>query len=269
MNIVVWEKPVSTVIAGFNIYRESSQPGIYQLIAYSTYSTVSTYYDPIANPDDRWAKYRISMKDICGMEGPLSPEHKTIHLSIQSASTDSTNLIWDAYVGSPFTHYDIYRKDSANAVWKLIGTVPSTVTKYLDSSFPYTGDTISYHVDVPHSGGDCIATIANSTEATSVKGSKSNSSERNTSNPGNGVAENTSGNSVNIYPNPSHGQFTILTESKEEQKIVLYNALGIKMYETKTTGSKSQVALPNVAKGIYQLEIRSAGKVINKKVIIN
>ena len=274
MNIIVWEKPVSTIVAGFRIYRESSQNGIYQFIHYQPYSLLSTYLDSIARPDDRWAKYRISMIDICGKESPFSDEHKTIHLSIQSTTADSTFLIWDKYVGYPFSYYHIFRKDSALAPWYLLDSVPASTTFYIDKAVPHSSDTttIFYHVDVSHSGGDCIATIAKGPDPMSatVKSSKSNGSDR-VSEPSTGIHEYYNSKNILVYPNPSHGLFTIkdLQHNLQTASVKVYNVLGEEIYQLPSQPvNQLTIDLRGNAKGVYHLQLLSGNTIINKKIVI-
>jgi len=269
-NIVVWEKPVSAAIAGFNIYRESSSQGIFQKIAYSPYLNVSTYYDVISDPSIKWARYKISMLDLCGTESPLSSEHKTIHLSVQSSTPTTTTLIWDAHVGFSFAYYNIYRKDSTNGAWEFLAALPSSFTTYTDIAVPQTGDTVSYHVDVDHVGGDCIATIKNPVpQATSVKSSKSNSSERPTS-PGSSVSEITANSLISIFPNPSNGEFTILNKKGLAYEVKIINALGEEIKKIEFTKTSTQkIDLRNQPKGIYIIHITTEENTFPKKMILN
>ncbi len=270
-NIVVWEKPVSTFIAGFNIYRESSQQGTYQKIAYSPYSNVSTYYDPIAQPDIKWARYRISMVDVCGTEGPMSPDHKTMHLSIQSVSASSIDMIWDAYEGYSFSYYRIFRKDSIGASWHFIDSVAAPKHTYSDTTLTYTGDSVSYHIDVD-APNDCNATIIKNPNAmaTSVKSSKSNGSDRIAS-PNSAVHENDNSKNILVYPNPSHGLFTIkdLQHNLQTATVKVYNVLGEGIYQLPNQPvNQLTIDLRGNAKGVYHLQLISGNSVINKKIIV-
>ena len=270
-NIVVWEKPISSYIAGFNIYRESSKNGIYQLAGYSPYNNVTTFYDNVADPDAKWAKYRISMIDICGKEGLYSPVHKTIHCTIQSSSTiTKTNLIWDDYIGTPFSFYHIFRKD-AHGPWMLIDSVPSTSTVYSDSLFPQNGDSISYLIDVSHSGGDCDASIKKGQQPFVVitKSSKSNSSDRKghffTS-----VSENQYDKTIVVYPNPSSGIFTVQSSQSKILGLNIYNVLGEMVYQTTVNNMhKTEIAIPGIANGIYQIHIVTDQGTTNRKIMIS
>lgn len=270
LNLVVWEKPISSFIDGFNIYRESSQNGIYQRVGYVPYSSQSTFFDSITNANDRWAKYKISMNDVCGKEGPFSPEHKTIHFNIQSSTINKTNLIWDEYVGSPFSYYHIFRKAKAHGAWTLIDSVPSTITVYCDSLFPQNGDTLSYLIDVTHSGGNCNATIKYPTpNATTVRGSKSNSSYRTTTYV-TSTAENSFDNTLVVYPNPSTGTFTVQSSKSKVQSLNVYNVLGEMVYQTMVNNlHKTEITIPSITNGIYQIHIVTDNGTTNKKILIS
>lgn len=268
-NIVVWEKPLSSFIGGFNIYRESSVQGIYQKIGFSTYTAVSTFYDPIADPDVKWARYRISMTDVCGVEGPVSPDHKTIHLSLLSSTPTTSMLVWDDYAGYAFSYYNIYRKIGAGGVWTLIAAMPATITTYTDATFPMTGDTIFYHVDVDHAGGDCNATLKNPDPmATTVKSAKSNSSEKLAG--VTSVNELSFENRINIYPNPNNGLFSIELKNISAPEIKIFNVLGeeVKHISNYNNKSKLDVDARALSGGVYYMHVSSDVTMITKKIVV-
>ena len=272
LNLIVWEKPISTVIAGFNIYRESSQNGIYQRVGFIPYSQQSLFYDSITNPNDRWAKYKISMNDVCGKEGPLSPDHKTIHFSIQSSTSNKTNLIWDEYIGFPFSYYHIFRKATSHGAWTLIDSVPATVTVYCDSLFQRNGDSLFYLVDVSDPGG-CFASIINpknpTTLATTIKGSKSNSSDRTTDNL-TSVADHSFDNTLIVYPNPSSGTVTVQSSKSKIQSLNVYNVLGEMVYQVMVSNvQKTEITIPGIANGMYQMRIVTDKGTTNRKILIS
>ena len=101
--------------------------------------------------------------------------------------------------------------------------------------------------------------------ATSLKSSKSNGSERVvlTSAPETNKEKN-----IVVYPNPGSDVFTITGYVSEGSLIQVYNALGELVYGAKMLSGKSQVSLADFPSGVYQLEIISADKVVNKKIII-
>jgi hypothetical protein len=73
---------------------------------------------------------------------------------------------------------------------------------------------------------------------------------------------------VTLYPNPTTGIFTIETEGIKEATMEVYSISGVKMKSLKMEGSKTEVDLTNIPKGIYLLSIITNGETISKKIII-
>jgi len=78
------------------------------------------------------------------------------------------------------------------------------------------------------------------------------------------------GGAFEVYPNPTSGIFTInLKNNKVETKICVYDALGNYVLEmVSLKNSKENIDLTGQPKGIYTLEIESAGETIMKKIIL-
>ncbi len=84
------------------------------------------------------------------------------------------------------------------------------------------------------------------------------------------VSELLDPNSVNVYPNPSEGQFTIEINSGTTAVIDVYNAVGVKVRSIQKEKDKSayELDLTGAAKGIYMITVLSDGKHTSKKIII-
>jgi hypothetical protein len=97
-NLVVWEKTPDVGIASYNIYRESQQIEIYDLIGNSPFNELSVFTDTVADPEKQAYKYKITVVDTCGNESPLenSLSHKTLFLQYVS-SAGGINLHWNEY----------------------------------------------------------------------------------------------------------------------------------------------------------------------------
>ncbi|MFL5753337.1 MAG: PKD domain-containing protein, partial [Bacteroidia bacterium] len=91
-NLVIWDKPVSTAIDSFIIYREGIVANQFNRLASQPYSAFSTYQDAASNPQQQSYRYKISIKDTCGVETLLSAYHKTIHLTINAGAGSTWNL---------------------------------------------------------------------------------------------------------------------------------------------------------------------------------
>ena len=71
---------------------------------------------------------------------------------------------------------------------------------------------------------------------------------------------------LNIYPNPSNGNFTV--ETNANQMIEIYNLLGEKIYETEITDASTTVTLP-VKSGVYFCELRDEqNNILRKKIVV-
>lgn len=271
MNIVVWEKPAgATYISRFNVYRESSMQGIYQLIGFSPWANLSVFYDSVPDPDNRWAKYKVSMVDVCGNEGALSAEHKTIHLAVPAVTAQGVNLIWDDYDGYAFSYYRIFRKANSNGTWLMIDSVPANVTTYIDGTYNPL-DTNYYHVDAPPPSGGCAPSLKDPEPmVTNLNTSRSNIYRvvDTTFVSVNSAEENFS---ISIYPNPSTGIFTIQSSEKNIAAVTIFNILGEEVRSVsnlKSQISSLSIDLRSYAKGLYNVQLILQDKIVNKKLLI-
>ena len=90
-----------------------------------------------------------------------------------------------------------------------------------------------------------------------------------------GVANiNGGGVKINVYPNPTTGQFTMVTSGVNgESEVEVYDVLGAEVYSTSVTGSKT-INLGNEPNGIYLYRVISKadgtllgqGKTCDRKV---
>ena len=89
-----------------------------------------------------------------------------------------------------------------------------------------------------------------------------------------GISENSELDGVNIYPNPSTGNFTISIENfvSEKMQITIYNVLGEAVYISKpeyVNGKYTkEITLGSVAKGMYMVKINGAEKLYHSKIIV-
>lgn len=160
-NEVVWEKPVTTDIASYNIYRESTQSNVYQWIGSVDYADESIFTDENSNAQQRSYRYKLSAVNTCGVESELSAHHKTMHLTINKGLDGNINLIWDHYEGFEISTYYIYRRTSEEG-WVKYDSIGSNYTSYTDFSPPI--DSLSYFIEIINPEG-CTATKATNRNA--------------------------------------------------------------------------------------------------------
>jgi len=264
-NQMNWNNPVSTDIARYNIYKESSQNGLYYLVDTVNYHHMSQWTDPNANPQVRSWKYRLSVVDQCGDESPQSAEHKTIHLNINSGLGGAYNLIWDEYIGFAYSTYIISRYTIAGG-WVQIATVPANVLSYTDASPP--ANTYSYKVEAVASYNCTPSTRAQiNTSRSNIKTVSASPLE---------VQEMIQPYAFTLFPNPNDGHFTVgYPYSQDGYVIHVYNVVGQEVYSSRIAAAEAaqsinskEVSLDALPAGIYTLSFNgSNGKVI-KKVIV-
>jgi hypothetical protein len=142
---VVWEKPVSTAIDSFYVYKEINQANVYQKVGGTSFADSAIFDDVSSNPAVQAYRYKLSAIDSCGVESDLGDFHKTIHLTINQGIGSSWNLIWSGYEGFNFPSYNIYRgSNSSNMV--LLTTIASNLTSYTDLTAP--GGQLYYQIEV-------------------------------------------------------------------------------------------------------------------------
>jgi hypothetical protein len=134
-NLIVWERPATTVIDSYYIYKESTQAGIYNLIGKLGYNDLSVFLDTNSNPTVKADRYRISIIDTCGIESAPSQVHKTMHLTINKGINGENNLIWDYYEGFTFSTYKILRGTNPGNM-RTIALIQNNLTSYSDINPP-------------------------------------------------------------------------------------------------------------------------------------
>jgi endonuclease I len=76
-------------------------------------------------------------------------------------------------------------------------------------------------------------------------------------------------NELNIYPNPSNGNFNIIFDnSNSNHSVEIFSLLGQKVFEKENTQSSS-VLVTNIQKGIYLVKVTTKNSSITKKLIVN
>lgn len=203
-NKIVWEREQLTGIATFNIYRETSQANVYQLVHSQAYADESEWTDTVASPMVRSWRYQLSAVDLCGNESELSPVHKTIHLSINAGIGSNVNLAWDSYEGFPYTQFNIWRHTDPTG-WVLLTSLPSNLFSYTDIGVLGIAG-LDYIIEV------VPAELCTSEKAQDYNSSRSNKTTGKFNDDGSGnvglfnylVIEK-----MAIYPNPASEELTI------------------------------------------------------------
>jgi len=193
-NEIVWKK--QDVVEAYNIYREGTQSGNFELVATIDYGNPNKWVDMESNAKTRSYRYKISAKGtVCNTESILSDAHKTMHLTINAGMGNSWNLLWTPYEGINYSTYNIYRSSGGTGEMELIETIPAGNTTFTDFTAPQ--GYVYYMVEI----------LLNETCSVGKAGSsiKSNVATNNY----NAINENALLSGITVYPNPTTGELTI------------------------------------------------------------
>jgi hypothetical protein len=89
--MVVWERTHGVGTASYNVYREGTVQGSYDLIGSVPFDDISLFVDLTSKPEQQQYKYKISAVDTCGNESAKSNWHKTMLLQF-AGSVGGVNL---------------------------------------------------------------------------------------------------------------------------------------------------------------------------------
>ena len=242
-NQVIWDKPATSAIDSFKIYRET-MTNVFSYLNSVAYDSLSIYNDFAANPNVTSYKYKISAIDTCGNETLLSNYHNTIHLQYLGGG----NLQWTVYSIenelNPVLYYMVLRDDNSSGNFLPISsTIPGGNSSFTDISFS-SYPNAAYRVDVVWNR-TCVPA-----KLTSTSTSISRSNVKHVQAPTN-LGQVDLSKFVSIYPNPASTEITISTPIKfSDVKIV--NSMGQIVQETKYNNTVSVVELNS---GIYFVQL--------------
>ncbi|MCK9401677.1 MAG: T9SS type A sorting domain-containing protein [Bacteroidales bacterium] len=261
-NVIVWEKPVSSLIDKFIVYKESDEAGIYEPIGIVNYSDLAVFTDTNSNPNMKSYRYELGFEDADGHIFPAGDLHQTIHLSINQGVGNSWNLIWTDYIGFDVATYNIYRKTDVSG-YNQIATISASFNSYTDLEAPVGN--VYYIVEVINPAG--CNPVNRSTDYGSSYSNVATNNVLGVSDPENDVM-------VSIYPNPANERLNIRTGEtlKGNTRIELSDLLGKIVYADEISGMRTNssyfINTTDFKDGLYVLKVSSESGSISKKIVI-
>jgi hypothetical protein len=264
-NLVVWEKVQTIGIDYYNIYRETSTQGEYIQIDTVWANNISLFNDVIASPAERSWSYKIGAVNVCGEESPLSIAHRTIHLDLLDLGSNSVKVNWNAYEGTAFTEYIVWRFTNANG-WEEAGTVSNTTLSFTDT-VDYATPGLDYMVEFelinPCSAEKAqdFNTVRSNRErgqfaaGEGVDGASSNSVDENYL------------NTIQMYPNPTSDKLICVQEGTEHVTYTVFSLSGQKMQTSQSNEANTVLDLSDLNAGVYLVELKMKDIKITKRVV--
>jgi hypothetical protein len=237
-NLVIWQKEETEAINFYSIYRETADDNVYEKIGDIPYSQTSIFVDDNTDSQTKAYRYKLSATDNCGNESPQSPNHKTIHVTINQGLNGVNNLIWDHYEGFSFSTYSIYRITTDGVT--EIDKVPSSNWTFSDKNAPK--NILSYYVAVKLPKEINVNDPFVKAESGPFSLAISNIAEVENQETAIALVDE---NSVNVYS--SHN--AIVVENAGENQIVICNAIGQTIARAK--GENNRQKIFTVEAGIY------------------
>jgi hypothetical protein len=260
-NLVIWTPLNDPTIDYYNIYKESSEAGLYYFVGSTSADSLSEYYDYDSDPAIRSWRYKIAAVDNCGNEGELSVEHKTMHLTSNFGLNGAINLIWDSYNGFSYNTYYINRYHPTTD-WQVIDSVASNAFTYSDLNPP--GDSnLVYLISIP-SPNNCLPQKAQDYNSSRSNKRGINVSEEEEEEEPVGLSENTS--TFSIYPNPTNAIVKI-HYSEVIETIAISDLTGKILFEHNVDATTYESDLTKYADGVYFIKISTASQELVGKII--
>jgi hypothetical protein len=257
-NLVVWEKNSIAPIFAFNIYRESTYSGIYDLIGTVPYDNLSEFTDSAANPAVQAYLYKITAIDQNGDETDpdLCRIHKTIHLLASiNPETNATQLDWDRYVGFDYGTYNIYRSDSTFR-FEIVHTMASSTSTWADTD---PGKGTKYYRIGAVKEESCNPTgnaKAGTGPYTHALSNLDDNKLKNT-----GLQDPSVSGTVSIYPNPmtDHAILEFPNEAQESYVLSVRDLSGKLVYlRNGITSGSMELQRGSLASGLYLIELKGS-----------
>ena len=262
-NEVVWEKVESDGISHYKIFREKAVAGTYMLIDTVNYASNSVFNDVVADAETRSWRYKIAAVNECGVTGPLSLPHKTMHMTaIEELANGTVDIFWDDYEGLDGVEYIVRRYSDENGWENLSPSVPTSVSVFTDTP-PTNLTNLDYVVEMSITGG-CDPNPNKAEDYNYIRSNR----EKGQFQPGIGTGEssnsvnelNFNGNAVLVYPNPFSDEITISMEKLTEMTFEIRNISGSLVEEGMITSQVKHVTLTNLNPGIYFVLLRKDGE---------
>lgn len=286
-NEIYWDKTQYARVDSFIIYRETptitntltgsySRIGAVSKTAFSMYTDTARHIGGFVNGNPSFTsyKYKLQIKDSCGIYSALSPYHQTIFVQDQQ----NGNFNWNPYSieGStitPVSNYVLYRRNINTGQTSTVAATSSNLLTdpYYNVFYPTT---IKWFVDAQ--GFNCNPTFKiNGILANKQKTKSNNSNER--TYPAVSITKNVLEDfEISIYPNPAKDIVNIeikMLNTSSTSPIIqaeITNILGQIVQTASISNQKTSINVQYLNSGIYFLNLKqNATSFLVKKIIIN
>ncbi|MFL5753125.1 MAG: T9SS type A sorting domain-containing protein [Bacteroidia bacterium] len=276
-NLIVWDKSLYPLADTFYIYRDTANNN-YALIGTVPVDSLSQFADTVrslyaANGDptaSSW-RYKIAIRDTCGVLSPMSPYHQTIFMIFPSG-----NFSWNHYQieGQPqpvpgLSSYLFKRDDFATGNYVTIQALSASSLAYIDPQYATYASTADWRVETQWTTA-CTPTmrlIDPATMLTTVTKSRSNIKNNRIM----GIKNKPGSFNLEVYPNPASSFIIVSMDAKVERALLsIENLLGQKVQSQAWDKSNTRqfIDISQLNKGVYFLRMESEKANAVKKIVV-
>jgi hypothetical protein len=268
-NVIVWEKPVTTDIDSFIVFKETNQQSVYERVGGKPYAALSEFTDSSSNPSQHADVYKLAIKDNCGNLTLPSLYHRTIHLQITPNIGTSRVLSWNNNLGYISQSYVINRGHigSMHPIDTIAGT-ENTYTDYPPANEP--SDTL-YRVDIVYSQ-PCNST--KNLQAARVRCTSNGGTNKTLVGVTDGINEIAQSIDFSLFPNPAKDVLNVVISSKfisaeprQSAKLQIMDVVGKEVsynYLPSTNDNLLTINIQHLSKGVYFVRV---GNSVRKLVV--
>lgn len=257
-NAIVWQRKLGSQIAAYRIYKETNTTNVFEPIGLSPADSMGYFLDLSSDPISRSNRYKISILDTCGNEGPLSEPHKTLHLAINQGINNTYNLIWEPYIGLEPQTINIYRGSNSNNLG-LLANLPASVFQFVDQN-PLQGN--NYYMVELVFGVSCDPTI--------LLKKAFNSSTSNIASSIPSALQEVAGLKsvlVNIGPNPFQNEVKVYPPNGQAITLEIFDIQGRKMKQFELLNDVQSINTSDFEEGVYIFSIYENGRAHQVRMI--
>jgi hypothetical protein len=259
-NIVVWEKVDAANVDYYKIYRETINPNEFVAVGTVSNSAESIFNDVNASPIAQSWRYKITAVDACGVEGPASSAHKTMHITTIDLGNGDFQAIWNPYYGIEYDAYKLFRY-TASTGWEEIATLPSVINNYYDT--PTNAVDLDYMVELDIE----LSCVADYLKAQDFNTTRSNKDKGNFSvGEGTGDSNNELGEesiTMEVYPNPVSSTLTVSVSANGMNKTMHLVTVDGQIVQTSVMHSVVEtIDMSHLSNGLYFLKIEGQNATI-------
>jgi hypothetical protein len=269
-HLLMWEKPISSQIQSFAIYKEVPfNSNNYQQIVVLPYDSLSEYLDINSNASLVTDRYRLSFIDTCNGETAQSDFVRAIGLKVFPGIGVQRVLSWNSYTGAAqnITSYLVYSgPDYSNL--NIIATILPGAPPFIDGN-PVAGTNTVYRVQTE------LSQACESTRAIRNRSISNGTGNLNVTYPTDVSIKEVavSKYKFNVLPNPNNGNFTINWENAQiapNATVWIESMYGQKVTSPVLMTENNTSISINVESGVYFVRVNSlAGEWVTRLVIVN